>query len=411
MRICYINYEWDLEASTGAATQIAQTVGALERLGHQVVVVERHRRPPGTPGNGAPGRASPWLWEAANHARSLTGMGPEIHILRREQPDVVLVLHALRFSALAAARWLGLPVVLEVNASVPDEIRRFKPWLRLLPGLSEWIERRMLESADAVFVVSGVLKSYFVERGLDAGRVAVIPNGADPARFCPRAADPALRARFPGKTLVGFAGSFARFHGLEPLERVMAEAATRDPSLHFVLAGPGGDLERRYRGPNAAFLGRLPYEKVPGMTAAMDILVAPYAPQQRFYFSPLKLFEYMASGRAVLAARMGQIAEVIEEGINGLLYDPAQPEELIEKLLALGRSPALRERLGGRARQTILANFTWDHHARRVSELLEQARRRATSSPLQPLAEPGAGGRWSPARRWFARWSFLRPWG
>ncbi len=381
MRIAYINYEWDLEASTGAATQIAETVAALERLGHQVVVADRHRKPAGLVRPGWRRRLAPWLWETANHLRSLRDIRGEMALLRRLRPDVVLTLHALRFSSLVAARRLGIPVVLEVNASVPDEIRRYRPEVRLLPRLSEAIERRMLRAADGVFVVSSALRDHFTARGVPAQRIAVIPNGADPRRFRPEAADTALRGQFAGKTLIGFIGSFARFHGLDLLEHAIAAVAARDPRAHFVLVGGGPGAaalrercRRRACDGRATWMGYLPHARIPGIAAAMDVLLAPYAAQEFHYFSPIKLFEYMAAGRAVLAAGLGQIAEVIEDGINGRLYDPRRPGDFVEKLLDLAGDPAQRERLGAAARRTILEGYTWDHHARRLAEVLERAR-------------------------------------
>ncbi|HYM13119.1 MAG TPA: glycosyltransferase family 4 protein [Bryobacterales bacterium] len=379
MKIVYFNYEWDLRASTGAATQLEQTVKGLKRLGHQVLVVDRHRKPP----NWSHGRRQwlhGWLWETANHWRSLRGVGPEMDVLRRERPDVVLTLHALRFSSLLAARRLGIPVVLQVNAPVPHEIRCYRPELRLLPRISDWVERRMLQAADGVIVVSNALRDHLARRGAEPAKITVIPNGADVQLFRPEAAEPAIRARFPGQILVGFAGSFARFHGLELLEQAIDHISCRQPGVQFVLVGggPGADqLRGRCRrlgcDGQVMFLGALAHNQMPGVLAAMDVLVAPYASQDFFYFSPIKLFEYMASGRAVVAARLGQIAEVIEHGRNGLLYDPADPGDFIEKLLELVRDPACRARLGAKARRTIAAGYTWDHNIRLVAEALERA--------------------------------------
>ncbi|MBI3695194.1 MAG: glycosyltransferase, partial [Acidobacteria bacterium] len=176
--------------------------------------------------------------------------------------------------------------------------------------------------------------------------------------------------------LVGFAASFARFHGLDQLEHAIVEVAKRCPQAHFVLAGsgPGAEDLRRRLHQNVTFLGHVPHDRMPGVLAAMDVLVAPYAPEGFFYFSPIKLFEYMACGRAVLAARTGQIAEVIEDRHNGLLYNPADPDDFVKKLLSLLRDPARRALLGAQARRTIQNHYTWDHNARRVNAVLEHVR-------------------------------------
>ncbi len=378
MRILYFNYEWDLDRSTGSATQIAETSAALERLGHKVVVIDRHRIHAGKNGTN-PGRRHNWLWETANYWRSVRGIPLEIGVLRRERPDVVLTFHAHRFSSLVAARRLRIPIVLEVNASVPFETRRYHPEVRLLPGLSEWIEARTLRAADGVMVVSNVLRDYFLTRGVARERMAVIPNGADTNLFCPEAADQELRSRFPKRLLIGFAGSFAPFHGLDLLQQAVLRISAQHPESHFVLAGggPGAEaLRRRWEGhgcaSRVAFLGLLPRKSVPGMLAAMDILVAPYPFQENFYFSPLKIFEYMACGRPVVAPRLGQIAEVICHDYNGVLYDPARPDDFVNQVLSLAQDPARRMRLGSAARETITSQYTWDHHARLLAGLLEQ---------------------------------------
>jgi glycosyltransferase involved in cell wall biosynthesis len=382
LRITYFNYEWDLRASTGAATQLAQTAAGLERLGHEVLVVDRHRMP-AVPQAGAARRfAHPWLWDAANHWRSLRGIPAELRILRRHRPDVVLTLHALRFSSIVAARRSGVPVVLQVNASVPDEIRRYRPGVKLLPALSGWVERRMVAAADGVIVVSSVLRDFFAAAGAPPKRLFVVPNGADTRRFRPEAADARMRAQFPGRVLVGFAGSFAPFHGIDLLEYAIRETEARYPQAHFLLAGGGpgaADLRRRLecagRGRNAAFLGQIPHDRMPAVLAAADVLLAPYGPENFFYFSPIKLFEYMASGRAVLAARLGQIAQVIEDGRNGLLYDPADRRDFACRLFQLLSEPAMRSGLGAAARRTVEERYTWDHNAKLVSEVLESVRR------------------------------------
>ena len=109
------------------------------------------------------------------------------------------------------------------------------------------------------------------------------------------------------------------------------------------------------------------------MMAGMDILLAPYQAEELFYLSPIKIFEYMASGRAVLAARVGQIAEVIEDGVNGLLYEPATPESLATQLLRLIDDAVLRERLGKKARETVERRYTWRANAEAVVALLRRA--------------------------------------
>ena len=121
------------------------------------------------------------------------------------------------------------------------------------------------------------------------------------------------------------------------------------------------------------FTGHVSPESVPALMAASDILLAPYAPQDFFYLSPIKIFEYMAAGKAVLAARVGQVGEVIQDGINGVLYDPADADSLRSGLRMLTEAPELRRRLGESARKTIEERYTWRANAAGVNALLLEA--------------------------------------
>jgi glycosyltransferase involved in cell wall biosynthesis len=390
MRILYFNYEWDLGESSGASTHITQLTDGLRALGHTVTVCDRHRAPDDGPGGvGDPRRPrwtpalrrqlSPYLHESAALIRSVRGIRTETSLIRREQPDVVLTRCSLhQFSSLLAAHRCGVPIVFEVNAPVGFEYRRYNREYHLLPRFAEWSEARTFSSADGVFVVSSALKAHLVERGVPAASIRVIPNGADTTRFRPDAANAVLRARLgPDRTILGFVGSFGSFHGIEMLRHAITTVVPKRPDVAFLLVGKGrlsGELEAycRTRGfaDRVLFAGFVPHAEVPGAVAAMDIVLAPYAPQELFYFSPIKLFEYMAAGRAVLAADLGQIAEVIEDGRNGMLYDPGNARAFEEKLLQLVDDHALRTRLGVNARRTIEQQYTWRMNAERVADLL-----------------------------------------
>ena len=393
MRVLYLNYEWDIRESSGAGTHIAELTRGLVALGHTLVTQARHARPAGNGGR-APSRVrarlSPYLHESAALMRALRGVGPETALIRRERPDVVLTRHSLhQFSSLVAARRAGVPLVFEVNAPLGFEYRRYLRQFHLLPGLAEWTEARTLARADAIFVVSSALRGHLAARGVPAERIAVVPNGADPVRFHPGAADQELRARLgPGRLVVGFVGSFGSFHGIEMLRHAIDRIVPERPDVVFLLVGEGplstplaAYCRERGFGERVVFTGFVPPERVPGAVAAMDVVLAPYAPEPFFYFSPIKLFEYMAAGRAVLAAGIGQIAEVIRDGENGMLYDPGDARAFEDRLACLLRDSALRTRLGQNARCTLERDYTWRANAERVAAVLAEARARAARRP------------------------------
>jgi glycosyltransferase involved in cell wall biosynthesis len=141
------------------------------------------------------------------------------------------------------------------------------------------------------------------------------------------------------------------------------------------------------------FTGAVPHERVPRLLRAMDVAAAPFKPMDNFYFSPIKLFEYMAAGLCVVASRLGQIQEVIEEGRNGLLCTPDDVESLVAALEEARRSAEFRRRLGAAALETVRRRYTWGHAAdataRVIHETIEHRRHgRAARTDSLPAASP-----------------------
>lgn len=392
MRIVYFNYEWDLRESSGAAAHIYELTSGLRRLGHEVIAVDRRRKPVGESTNAKPGsgasagrwraRLAPYLHEASAIRRALGSVRTEQAILDKHRPDVLLTRYSLhQVSSLVAARRLDIPMAFEVNAPAAYEYRRYLPQYKLIPGLGDRVEEWAFRRADGMFVVSSVLKQHFVERGIPSDRIAVVPNGADPDVFRPEVADRAARGDFgPDDVVIGFVGSFSSFHGIEVLKQVVAQLCPREPRARFLFVGEGtrsADLREFCRASGFAdrvrFTGHVAREHVPALMAATDVLVAPYSREAFFYFSPIKLFEYMSCGKAVVATRIGQIGDVIEDGKTGLLYDPDDTDGLITKLIAVIRDPELRTAMGSNARRVVASEYSWTASATKVAALLESA--------------------------------------
>jgi len=116
------------------------------------------------------------------------------------------------------------------------------------------------------------------------------------------------------------------------------------------------------------FTGLVHPDEIPGWMAFMDIATAPYPPMEEFYFSPLKLFEYMAAGLPIVASRVGQIVDVLDEGVTGVLYEPGDIPALANALEWLLDDPNLRSRLGRAARDVVAENFTWRAVVKRILE-------------------------------------------
>jgi len=270
----------------------------------------------------------------------------------------------------------GSKLALEFNGSEVWVARHWDPVGFV--GLLRRFERLNLRAADLIFVVSRAQQRILVAAGVDAARIIVNPNGVDVATFHPDCGGRELRARLgiDDKIVVGFTGTFGPWHGAP----VLAEAAARinDRRCHFLFIGDGDErpatesiLAQAGRKSRATFTGRVAHDRVAAYLDACDILVSPHVPLadgSEFFGSPTKLFEYLAMARAVVASRLGQIADVIGDGENGLLVEPNDAGALAQAIERLTGDDALRRRLGAAARQTVIAQYTWQHNAARVFE-------------------------------------------
>jgi glycosyltransferase involved in cell wall biosynthesis len=131
------------------------------------------------------------------------------------------------------------------------------------------------------------------------------------------------------------------------------------------------DLSRRGLSGDAHFTGAVPPHEVPRLLAGMDAAVAPYSGRGSFYFSPLKVYEYMAAGLPVVASRLGQLDGLIGHGVTGLLCPPDDAGALAGALARLRSAPDLRRRLGEAARAAVLRQHTWAAVAGRILRLAE----------------------------------------
>ena len=166
--------------------------------------------------------------------------------------------------------------------------------------------------------------------------------------------------------------------------------------VRLVIAGDGplrgeleGEFERRNLAEQVRFTGPLSQPEVADWIRRFDIALAPYPrPAHSFYFSPLKLFEYMACGVPVVAPRLGQIAELVQDGETGLLYPPGEFDDLSAACDRILSEPELGRRLGSAAAKVIHGQYTWDRNAARVLELVGSLPQFPSRSPHSRLLPP-----------------------
>ena len=297
---------------------------------------------------------------------------------RNHAPDFILERASLYATAgVHVARALNVPLIVELNAPLALEQSAYRA--TGLGKLAAQAEHWALTRADAVFAVSDPLRDYVMSLGVASERVHVLPNGVDTTLFYPALRNSELRARLNlgDGPVLGFIGGLRPWHGVQVLPLLVERLVPRYPHLRLVIAGEGPmrtELEAAFRTrgihEHVIFTGSLPHEEMSELIRQFDIALAPYPVLDHvFYFSPLKLFEYMACGVPVVAAAVGQIAEVIRDGDTGLLYPPGDLDALTAACARLLADSALCQRLGEAAGAEVHANYTWTRNATRIVEL------------------------------------------
>jgi glycosyltransferase involved in cell wall biosynthesis len=415
MRILYLCADLGIPVlgRKGASIHVRELASAFARAGHQVVMVAQtlNKLPAEKPAEinwpviqvpaSSAASAAVLALEEFNQKLGLENSLPgelrrilynkelEVELKRRFErapPDVIYERASLYATAgITLAQELKVPLVLEVNAPLSVEQATYRT--AGLGQLALEAERWCLSQANAVIVVSGTLRDHVYSLGVDAARVHVLPNGINPEAFHPGARDPAVGAELnlDGGPVLGFVGGLRPWHGVEALPALLERLVGRYPQLRMVIAGDGplrAELERvlNERGlrDRVTITGLLAHEQIPAIVRHFDVAVAPYPqPEHEFFFSPLKIFEYMACGIATVAPDMGQIAELISHGRTGLLYPAGDLDALgacCEKLLG---DAALRTAIGQAAARLVHEQFTWDRNAARILELAVSFRQTA----------------------------------
>jgi len=291
--------------------------------------------------------------------------------LDREAPfDLIYERYSLwSFAGMERARQIGVPGLLEVNAPLIEEQADYRGLVDR--HAAEEVAARAFGAAMALVAVSQEVRRYLERFANTRGRVHVVPNGVNLERFPPRPAASYQSRR--GAFTVGFVGSLKPWHGVSILVDAFASLHLQSPDTRLMIVGEGPeqdrlaeDVCRRGLVDAVRFTGWVPPSDLPATLASMDVAVAPYPELPHFYFSPLKVYEYMAAGLPIVASRIGQVAELIEDEVNGLLCPPGDARALAGAIDRLRREPELRSHLGRAARITVSRDYTWDAIARRI---------------------------------------------
>jgi glycosyltransferase involved in cell wall biosynthesis len=293
-----------------------------------------------------------------------------------------------RFNLLAlggawASKKLRIPFVLEVNADLLEQ-RKFKgtPERGLRRLFAVWATRGCFNAATKIICISEGLKDQLKTKwNIDEDKLTVLPCAADVDAFGAKHDTEAVR-RGLGLTdepVVMWVGGFYPWHDLDLLLESFAQVVQKKPNARLVLVGDGQTrtlVEQKIikNGLQQAVImaGTVAHNRVPELLSIADIAVVPSAPvsaSRGGTGTPLKLFEYMAAGKAIIATAQDHASEVIRDSHSGLLIETGNVDGFAEAMLTLLNDPAERFRLGQNARQQAVALYSWEEYTRRLEEI------------------------------------------
>jgi glycosyltransferase involved in cell wall biosynthesis len=381
VKVLYSAIDQRVPGTKGGSIHVAAVAEGLAALGHTVTALV-------APGAGAP-PPSRVRWVAmappfgSSHLR-LARSGPIRRLVDDIRPDVVIErYHNFGGEAIRAARRVGAVAVLEVNAPVidfPGSNKALVDRALVIEPMRRWREH-VCRLADLIVTPEAAI----LPPDVPPDRVLRLEWGADTDRFHPGAAGQPPFARLDVTTLAIFAGAFRTWHGAIHLVNAIRTLRDRGRTdVGAVLIGDGPELPRVRQAAagigTIVFTGALPHDRMPAALGAADVGVAPFDLAAHgplslgFYWSPLKIFEYMASGLPVVAPRVSRIPSLVADGVEGALYPPADGSQGVADALTTLTTPSRRQALGAAARQRAVRDYSWTAHCVALADAVARLR-------------------------------------
>jgi glycosyltransferase involved in cell wall biosynthesis len=376
MRVLYVAADQVVPGTLGGSVHVQAVAEGLAELGHDVHVATR-------PGGQWPGQGVHWHAMApplGTPALRYLRKGAVLALARRIRADVIMErYYNFGGEGIFAARDLGIPSVLEVNAPVidyPGSTKHAIDRALLFEPFRRWRDRMCRATSLFVTTTAEILPAW-----VNRSRVLEVEWGADVDHFRPIGSSIERRDTNDGRIVCVFAGAFRTWHGAVHLAAALARL-NREGDHRFAGLFIGDGPERAAVAhaardvPDVRFVGARPHDELPGTLASADIGVAPFDPVRHgplrlgFYWSPLKIFEYMATGLPIVAPALPRLERLVAHGVEGLLYPPDDPRGLDRALQVLS-DPALRRRMGQAARTRAVKDYSWSAHCKVLSDRLK----------------------------------------
>lgn len=291
--------------------------------------------------------------------------------------DIIYERYSLfNFAGLNFSKKYNIPFMLEVNAPLIREALKYRHLA--LSHVASAVEKSLFDNSAHIIAVSNEIRDFISGKSPKAA-VSVVPNGVRIDHFSSGNESSDEKGVDDGFT-VAFLGSLKPWHGVDILIDSFARVLKEDGDCRLLIIGDNkkqdDGLAKRCRDlgidDKVIFTGALDYNEVPGRLRQADVLVAPYPRVDDFYFSSLKVFEYMAAGKAIVSSNIGQLSSILIHEKTALMVPPGDSVSLGRALIRLKKDPGLRRRLGERAQLEARRRHTW---SQRADAILEVARK------------------------------------
>ncbi|MCD4785394.1 MAG: glycosyltransferase family 4 protein [Candidatus Eremiobacteraeota bacterium] len=299
-------------------------------------------------------------------------------LVKKKKPAFIYQRHGrYSMSGVLISRITGIPLALEMNAVLSYESGKWGGTGAVMRMFISRYENICIKHAGRIFTVSELLKKDIISAGGSPERVFVNPNGVDVNVFHPGCGGDEIRKKhgLENKVVVGFCGSFYPWHGVDFLTEVIQKTISTDKNISFLLVGGGPEREKMElnTGNNDAsnsnnttiFTGRVNPGEVPAYLDACDILLLTIS-RGFEYSSPIKLFEYMAMSKAIICPEVGQMGEILDDGVDAVLICPEDVDAFYKAIDDLVENEQKRRDLGIAARKKATEKYTWKANVERV---------------------------------------------
>ena len=380
-----IIYHHRTRSTDAQRIHILAIIEAFRKLGHRVdevslipaeTEVNNPERDAGEAGWKRVARRIPFTYELVQCTYNLIGLLLMFRRLRSSSVDLIYERYsAFNFTGVLSARWFRIPIVIEVNS--PFALEQSRDGDIRLRRLAVWSERRICNAADVVVVVSTPLRDILTKLGVAPRKIVVIPNGVDLECFQRRQAGDDFAGRYgiAGKVVIGFVGWFRNWHKLDMLLESYSRSDLLRRSAKIMLVGDGPETSSLQEfvsthglGDGVVFTGPLPHNQVPAHVELFDVAVQPAANE---YCCPMKIIEYLAMGKPIVAPRQANIRDLVRDGVEAALFEPEDAASLTNALEQLVANPERRVAMAASAQRLVEERgFLWTHNAQQVIDQL-----------------------------------------